>query len=822
MYKKLIAEELNNFCAPDVFGFETTSDLPEFEGTIGQTRAQSALEFGLDVSNSVQGFNIYALGQQGTGKMTTVKNLILKKAASETVPPDQCYVYNFAKPDYPRTLELHPGEGVIFQKDMVELTKVLRAEITKVFESKEYEKQKNKIFEALQIKQRDLFSELEDEAKNNSFSIRKLTHGLVVAPVKKDGEALTDEEFAALDADTKKNIEKMGKRLQEQLDDVVRQVRQGEKEAKKRVRILEREIAQEEVRQWIAELQSKYRESETVLKYLEEVYEDVLDNLSDFKAQEEGQQPAMMIVGMGMKPDKDFTRYKVNVMVDNKGITGAPVVIEENPTYFNLFGRVEHRVQNGMAFTDFTMIKAGSMHRANGGYIVIDALDLLKNIFAYDGLKRALKNRCISMDDVWEQYRMVSIATMRPEPIPLNVKVVLVGSPYIYYLLYNLDEDYKKLFKVKADFDGRMERNEGTLQKYASFIANSCRNNGLKPFDRTGVAKVVEYGSRLADHQEKLSARFGNVADLIMEADYWAGKDGSKVVSALHVEKARKEKIYRNSRIEDLMKEATLEDTLIIETSGSKVGQINALTVIGTGDYMFGRPSRITSRVFAGKAGVVNIERETKMSGKVHEKAIVILSSYIGGKYAHKKPISLSASIGFEQLYEGVEGDSATCAELYVLLSSITGIALKQNIAVTGSMDQHGEVQPVGGVNEKIEGFFDICAARGLDKSQGVIIPARNIRNLMLRSDVVDAVKKGNFHIYAIDKAEDALQVLTDMPAGEMNENGEYPEATVNHAVMKRLIELADAHKEKKKENSEEDKESVKLEKLARQNDKKG
>lgn len=816
MYKELTADELNRFCDPDGFEFETTKDLPEFEGTIGQKRAQSALEFGLDVSSG-QGFNIYVLGQQGTGKMTTVKNLIEKKAADEQVPYDQCYVHNFAKPDHPRILEFHSGEGLIFQKDMAELIKVLKVEITKVFESKEYEKQKSKIFDVLQIKQRELFSKLEDEAKNKSFSIRKLTHGLVIAPIKKDGEALTDEEFAALDADMKTVIESMGKKLQEQLDDVVRQVRQEEKETKKKVRILEREVAQEEVKPWIAELQSKYRESEMVVKYLEDVYEDVLDNLSDFKASEENQQQqAMMIIGMGMRAESDLTRYRVNVLVDNKNTTGAPVVIEENPTYFNLFGRVEHRVQNGMAFTDFSMIRAGSMHRANGGYIVIDSLDLLKSIFAYDGLKRVLKNRRISMDDIWEQYRMISMATMRPEPMPLNVKVVLVGSPYIYYLLYNLDEDYKKLFKVKADFDGRMDRNDDTLLKYASFIANSCRSNDLKPFDRSGVAKVVEYGSRLADHQGKLSARFGNVADLIMEADYWAGKDGSEVVNAGHVEKARTEKIYRNSRIEDLMKEATLEDTFIIETSGAKVGQINALTVLGTGDYMFGRPSRLTSRVFAGKAGVVNIERETKMSGKIHEKAIIILSSYLGGKYAHKKPISLSASIGFEQLYEGVEGDSATCAELYVLLSSIAGIPLKQNIAVTGSMDQHGEVQPIGGVNEKVEGFFDICAARGLDKSHGVIIPARNVRNLILKSDVVDAVKEGKFHIYTIDRAEDGLQILTGMPTGEMNESGEYPETTVNHAVMKRLTELAEAHKEKKKENSEENEESVKPEKLAR------
>jgi len=800
MYRELTVEELNRICNPGLFDFETTMDMPVVEGTIGQERALRALEFGLEFDGS-QGFNIYILGEQGTGKMTTIRNLLEKKASSEPVPNDQCYVYNFSRPDNPSLLEFPTGVGVLFQRDMDELIKVLRSEIPKVFESKEYERQKSDIIEALQIKQRKLFSDLEEEAKEKSFSIRKMPRGLVMAPIKKDGEPLSDDEYEALDSEMKQAIETTGKSLQDKLDDVVRQVRQEEKAAKEAMEDLDREAVLGAIAGWISELQSKYRDYEDVTSYLGAVKEDVLANVGDFKAAEEGgQQQAMAMVFGRATGEKDFTRYKVNVLVDNKDTRGAPVVIESNPTYLNLFGRVEHRVQNGMAFTDFTMIKAGSVHRANGGYLVVESLDLLKNIFSYEGLKRVLRNKKIAMDDVWEQYRMISTATMRPEAMPLKLKVVLVGSPFIYYILYNLDEEFRNLFKVKADFDGRMKRDNDSVVKYASFIANRCSAESLRPVDRSGVASLVQYGSRLAEHQEKLSARFGMVADILREADYWAGKAGSDVITEEHVQKARKEKIYRNSRIEDLIQEATLEDTFIVETSGKKVGQINGLAVLGTGDYIFGKPSRITSRVFAGKAGVVNIERETKMSGKIHEKAIMILSSYLGGKYAHKKPISLSASIGFEQLYEGIEGDSATCAEVYVLLSGIAGIPLRQDLAVTGSMDQHGEVQPIGGVNEKIEGFFDLCVARGLDGNHGCIIPARNVRNLLLKQEVMDAVGEGKFHIYPIDRVEQGLEILTGMQTGDMDQNDEYPEGTINRMVMDRLTALARAQRPEKKD----------------------
>jgi lon-related putative ATP-dependent protease len=800
MPEKLRIDELYKCCDMNIFKFNTTDDLPPFEGTIGQDRALKSLDFGISLEN--KGFNIFILGENGTGKMSTIRSILSKRALGESVPTDWCYVYNFKDPDAPIAIALEPGRAVTFQKDMDELIKILRIEIPKVFESKEYEKQKNIIVEEFQKKQKDLFSSLEDEAQTKGFSIRKTVSGLLIVPIKKTGEPLNEEEFDALDEKTKKKIEEMGKTLQEKLDDVVRTLREGEKLVKDLLSRLEREAALSAVGHLIDELKSKYRDDEKITIYLENVREDILSHIEDFKTSEE-QTPAIPFMKVP-KAEPTFTRYSVNVLVNNKECKGAPVVFESNPTYFNLFGRIEHKIQYGIAITDFSMIKAGSMHKANGGYVVINVLDLLRNIFAYDALKRSIRNREIKIEDVWEQYRLVSTTTLKPEAIPLNIKVILVGNPYLYYLLYSLDEEYRELFKVKADFDSRMDRTEENIHKYASFIAAKCKDDKLLPFDRSGVAKVVEFGSRLADHQGKLSSKFSEITDLINEAHYWALKAKSKVVMSEHVERAIDERVYRNNRIEERLREMIAEGTLIVETSGERVGQINGLAILDIGDYSFGKPSRITAKAYAGKAGVVNIERETKMSGKIHEKAILIITNYLGSKYAIKKPISLSASITFEQLYEIVEGDSATCAELYALLSSIANIPLKQNIAVTGSMDQNGDVQPIGGVNEKIEGFFELCKLRGLDGSHGVIIPRRNVKHLMIKKEVVNAVKEGKFAIYPIDRLEEGLEILTGMSAGELKEDGTYPEGTVNHLVVKRLTEISEALKEKKEEEEKE------------------
>jgi lon-related putative ATP-dependent protease len=803
----LTFDKLYRFCDPDIFTFNTTEDLPDFKETIGQERALHALDFGLSLEST--GFNIFILGEHGTGKMTTVRSFLSQKAMNEPVPQDWGYVYNFKDSDVSVAISLDPGSAVIFQKDMEELIKILKAEIPKVFESKEYEKQKNKIIEEPQKQQKDIFSSLEEEAQEKGFSVRKTVSGLIIIPVKKTGEPLTEDEYELLDENTRKKIDEIGKTLQEKLNDVVRIARESEKMVKESIGRLEKEAALSSVGHLIDELKNKYKDHEKITTYLEDVKEDILEHLDDFKAQEE-QAPPLPFMKLP-KTEPIFTRYTVNVLVNNKDCKGAPCIFESNPTYFNLFGRIEHKFQYGIALTDFSMIKAGSLHKANGGYIVINALDLLRNIFAYDSLKRAIRNKEIKIEDVWEQYRLISTTTLKPEAIPLDVKVILVGNPYLYYLLYNLDEEYRELFKVKADFDSRMGRTEGNINKYASFVTTLCREEKLLPFDRAGVAKVVEFGSRLAEHQNKLSSRFSDIADILREASYWASKSNNNIVSDGHVQKAIDERIFRTNRIEEHLREMILEGTIIVDTKGEKVGQVNGLAVIDLGDYSFGKPSRITAKTYAGKAGVVNIERETKMSGKIHEKAILIITNYLGSRYAAKKPISLSASITFEQLYEMVEGDSASCAELYALISSISGIPLKQSIAITGSMDQNGEVQPVGGINEKIEGFFDLCRLTGFNGSQGVIMPTRNVKNLMLKKDVVEAVKDGKFFIYPIQRVDEGIEIITGTQVGELMDDGTYPEGTINYLVVKRLAEISEAlEKKKEKEEEKEEKEKDK------------
>ena len=802
MAVKLTIEDLYRCCEPDFFEFRTTEEILDLSELIGQERALKSIDFGLSLEN--RGFNIFALGEAGTGKSHAIRSILLEKASHEPVPNDWCYIYNFKDPDAPLAVSIEPGRAAVFQKDMSDLIKGLTVEIPKVFESKEYEKQRSNIVVEFQQKQKELFSSLDEEALSKGFAIRRGEQGLLIVPVNKSGEPLTGEEFAALDEDSKTRAEEIGKMLQEKLNDIGRSVRQAEKMLREMLNKLERQIALGAVGHLIDELGEKYIDHMKIQAYLEAVKEDILSHLDDFKPTEEQAAPPMPFMKMP-KPEVSFARFVVNVIVNNGEKNGAPVVFESNPTYLNLFGKLEYKVQYGMALTDFTMMKAGSLHRANGGYIVINALDLLKNIFSYDSLKRAIKNREIRVEDVWEQYRLMSTTAMKPEAIPLQVKVILTGIPHIYYMLYNLDDEYRELFKVKADFDSRMVRTSETMMQYAAFIASCQKDEGLLPFDNEGVAKVVEYGSRLAAHKDKLSTRFSVIADLLRESDYWAKKSDSRVVGAKHIVQALDERVYRVNRIEDTIQEMMVEDTLIVNTSGEKVGQVNGLAVLDLGDYSFGKPSRISARTYVGKAGVVNIERETKMSGRIHEKAIMIITSYLGSKYAAINPISLSAFITFEQLYEMVEGDSATCAELYALLSSISGVPLNQSFALTGSMDQNGDVQPIGGVNEKIEGFYHLCKIRGLDGSHGVIIPKRNIKHLMLKQEVVNAVKDGKFSIYAIDRVEEGLEILTGMPVGELKEDGTYPEGTVNCLIVKRFEEISKALEKKRGKDKEKD-----------------
>jgi lon-related putative ATP-dependent protease len=799
MITKIAPEALYKRCDPDTFKFKTTEDVEGFSGAIGQEKALRSLDFGLTMDSA--GFNIFALGESGTGKMTTIKALVKEKASKEQTPKDWCYVYDFKDPDNSIAISLEPGSGLAFQREMDDLIKRLRIDIPKAFESKEYETQRNKIIEDFQQKQSEYFSRLDEEARSRGFTVKRGPTGVLIVPAKENGELLTKEEFDALSEKDRKKIEDTGRVFQEKLNDVVRVLRDADKLVRDLLAKLERMVALDLVGPLVETLKTRYRKNEKIAKYLDDAKEELLSHLDEFRTHEE--QPSPIPFLKMSKQEPSFVKYGVNVIVNNGELAGAPVVFESNPTYLNIFGRIEYKVTYGMASTDFTMVRAGSLHKANGGYLIIDTMELFKNPFSYDALKRALKNREIKIEEILEQYRLISTSGLKPEPIPLDVKVILTGSPYVYYLLHALDEESRELFKVKADFENRMDRTTENVQHYAAFIAYVQKEEKLLPFDRTGVASIIEFSSRFADHQDKLSTKLSSITDLMRESHYWARTAKSKVVKGVHVTKAVDEKIFRVNRVEERLREMMVEDTLIVHTSGELVGQVNGLAVLDLGDYSFGKPSRISAKTFMGRAGVVNIERETKMSGKIHEKAILIIASYLGGKYATKQPISISASITFEQLYEMIEGDSATCAELYALLSSISGVPLKQSLAVTGSMDQNGEVQPIGGVNQKTEGFFALCKARGLNGTHGVIIPRRNLKNLSLMGEVVEAVKKGKFSIYTIDKMEEGLEILTGMPAGQMRKDGTYPEGTVNYLVAKRLAEISETMA-KMKEREEE------------------
>ena len=782
----LTPDKLRWQCDPNRFSFKTTDDTPPLDDIIGQARALNSLDMGLGMKS--HGYNIFVLGEGGTGKSSIIKAQLDKASSREETPDDWCYVFNFQDPDVPNALSLPAGKGCALKIDMEELVVTLRKGIPQVFESKDYEQHRDEVYEGQQERTKAVLSRIEQQAQEKGFILKKSAGGLSILPAK-EGKALPQKDFEALSSSEKARIEEEGKFLQERLSDAVREIRKVESEAKKRITALDREMVHYVIHPLINDLLEKYRDYPEVVSYLENVKEDALNRLDDFRPKEE---PPLPIPGIKIgTTEPPVERYSVNLLVNNSDTEGAPVVIETNPTYYNLFGRIEHRVQYGVAVTDYTMIQAGSVLKANGGYLVLDALDLLKNIFAYDAIKRMIKTSEAKIEDVWEQYRLVSSTTLKPEPIPVDIKVILKGDPFIYYLLYRLDKEYRKFFKVKSDFDNQMERSDENIEKYAAFIALQCREEKLVPFDRSGVARVIEQSVRIAGDQEKLTAQFNEVSDLIKEASFWAERGGSQTVNASFVEQAVRERIYRNSRIEDKLRELITEGTFLIETEGAVAGQINGIAVLSLGDYSFGKPSRITARTYLGDSGVVNIEREVKMSGRIHNKALMILTSFLGSRFAQKTPMSLSASICFEQLYDEVEGDSATCTELYALLSCLADLPLNQGIAVTGSMNQLGEVQPVGGVNQKIEGFFDVCVAKGLTGKQGVILPAKNIRHLMLKTEIVKAVEKGEFSIYPIEHVDEGVELLTGVPVGERKADGTYPEGSVNDRVSKKLKGLA-------------------------------
>lgn len=783
---RLTVDKLRWICDPEQFDFETTAALPDLDDAIGQKRAMRSIEFGLDMETT--GFNLYISGETGTSRTSTIRNILKKRALLDPKPDDWVYVNNFKDSDSAISLSLPAGMGTALSADMKELVEAIRKDIPKALESPEYETRRSEIVDEYQKSSNDLFQTLEKESSKHGFSLQRTVSGLVIVP-QKNGQNYTQEEYDALTDKKRDKLDQLGKKLTDLLNDVLRQVRDNEKATKEAFQKADRELGMSCLGHRLAPIKEKYAELPKVLTYLETVQEDILNNLEDFKPQ--AGQP--QIPGIKMpRQEPTFERYDVNVLVDNKETTGAPVIFESNPTYNNLFGRIEHVMQyGGTAVTDFTMIRPGALHRANGGYLVIDAREVLINPFVWDALKRCIRTGEIRIEDVLEQYRFMTMVTLKPEALPLKTKIIMIGTPWIYYLLFYMDPDYRKFFKVKAEFDSRVARTPEIMRDYALFVATHCRCEGLLHFDRIAIARLLEYTSRMVEDQNKFSSQFMEIADFIREASFWAKKDGHEIVTGSDVMRAAEEKEYRVNRIEERMQELYDDGTIMVDTDGTVVGQINGLSVIGLGDHTFGRPARITARVYAGQAGMVNIEREVKLSGPIHDKGVMILTGFLGGIFATKYPLSLSASICFEQSYDGIEGDSASSTELYALLSALSGVPIKQGIAVTGSVNQRGQIQPIGGVNYKIEGFFAVCRSKGLTGNQGVMIPKANERHLMLDDEVIAAVAEGKFHIWSIETVEQGIEILTGIPAGLRTKAGLFPKQSIFAMVQKRLDTMA-------------------------------
>lgn len=787
-------DDLYNECDPDQFDFSTTSDLEPLSRVIGQPRAVEALDFGVGIDQ--EGFNIFAFGPAGTRKKELIQKFFDEAAESEHIPSDWCYVNNFEEPHKPNAIQLEPGMGAEFRDDMEQLSEDLHNALSVAFESEEYRTRIQEIQGEIQEKQGEALEELRTKAEERNMKMVRTPAGFAFAPTR-DGEVMSPEEFQELPEEERERLEELTPELQEELQTILHQVPKWQRETRERVQELNREMAGLAVGGLIDALREKYQDFPEILEFLDAVLDDVIKNARRIVAEEE-QQPGprqmMAMSAMGQSQPADsltLRRYHVNLLVDHSLTEKSPVVYEDNPTYQNLVGRVEHRALMGALITDFNLIKPGSLHRANGGYLILDARKVLLEPFAWDGLKRALRSGQIQIESPGRTYSPISTVSLEPEPIPLNMKVALIGEPLLYYLLNALEPDFPELFKVAADFDDRMDRDSNDLSLYAQLIGDLAKKFELRPLDRNAVARVIERSSRMTGDSEKLSIRTREIADLLREADYWSGKNDREVITEEDIQTAIDAGIYRSDRLRERVQEGILRETILIDTEGEKVGQVNGLSVLNLGDFSFGRPTRITARTRIGKGEVVDIEREVELGGAIHSKGVFILSALLGARYAGRHPLSLHASLVFEQSYSGVEGDSASLAELFALLSSIAEVPIRQSLAVTGSVNQHGVVQAIGGVNEKIEGFFDICKSRGLTGDQGVLIPKSNRKHLMLRQDVVEAASDGRFAVYAIETIDQGLELLTGMPAGEPDEEGSYPEDTVNGIIQQRLREMA-------------------------------
>ncbi len=793
----LPAAKLYHTFDPAALPFETTAEIADGQEIIGQQRAIDAIRFGIGMRH--QGYNLFALGPNGTGRQTIISRFLHQRAVGKPVPDDWCYVYNFEQPYKPRALRLPPGKAATLREDMKTLVTELASVLPALFAGEEYQAQKRALEEELRGLQVEALEKLREEAKQQDIALIQTPNGFAFAPLKEGGEVIGPDEFMQLDAEVRQTIEERVTALGEALQHIKEQKPKLQRDMQGRLRELNERVVTFSVTPLLDELRQKYSDLEAVRDHLDAVQRDVVANFDTFLQDEESSGRQMLGAALGIASAERHaspSRYEVNVVVDNGSTAGAPVVFLDQPRYQELVGRVEHVAQMGALVTDFTLIKPGALHVANGGYLVIDALKLLTESFAWEGLKRALRKRAINIESLGQVYSLISTVSLEPEPIPLDVKVVLIGERSLYYLLSGADPEFNELFKVSADFEDEMGRDTDSALAYARVIAEVSRDEALRPFERGAVARVVEYGSRLVEDTTKLSTHMQSITDLLREADYWAGDAGATTVRPEDVQRALDMQTYRAGRIQEQMQEAILRDRVLIDTEGAVVGQVNGLSVYQIGGHSFGRPSRITARIRMGGGEVIDIERQVDMAGPIHSKGVLILAGFLGQRFAVEQPLSLSATLVFEQSYAGVEGDSASSAELYALLSAIADAPIRQSLAVTGSVNQRGAIQAIGGVNEKIEGFYDVCRARGLTGQQGVLIPVANVDNLMLRRDVVEAAAAGQFHIYPVSDVDEGIALLTGLPAGEPDEAGEYPADSVNGRIVARLKKLAETQRD--------------------------
>ena len=788
------AADLRCVCDPKIFKFKNTREIKPLDGVIGQKRAVQAIEFGLNMKSA--GYNIFVTGVEGTGKSTIVRELVSKHARTLPRPDDWCLVNNFKDHFRPKAIAVPSGKAVQFSKKMTKFVEDLKKDLPKAFESEGYLKRLSGIKARYSDKQNRLFQKIDKFATRHNLQIQKSEQEIETVPVV-DGVPLTAEDYSKLPNDKRIAIEASIRRVQEQIEMASVEIDKMNQSLHIDVEKLMDEVTLAVVKNRLEKIRSDFKDSTSILNHLDEIEQDIVENVQYFMPPDPGNAKEENI--FRLPPKSNLQRYQVNALTNREPAKGAPVIFETNPTYHNVMGRIEKRAYMGTVTTDFTMVKAGSLLNANGGFLIMDMESLMMHPYVWEALKRALQAKYLQIEDIAEETGFGTVS-LRPAPIPLEVKVILLGSYEDFEVLQNYDHRFNKIFKVRADFDYEVERNAGTVQQYARFIARVCNEENLLPFTPKGVATIVEYGEKYVSDKNKLSIRFGPLLGVLKEADYWARKNKARLITDRYVVRAFNEHRFRYNLYEEKTHESYLDNTIMIDVGGEVVGQVNALAVYQIGNFSFGRPVRITAETFMGKDGVINIEREAKLSGSTHDKGVLILSGYMGRTFAQNYPLNLSISITFEQSYSGIDGDSASSTELYAIISSLSGIPIKQEIAVSGSVNQKGQIQAIGGVNQKIEGFFEVCKTNDLTGKQGVMIPRANVKNLMLRKEVIDAVKKRKFHVYQVSTVEEGIEILTGVPAGKADKNGNYPDGTVYGAVQKKLAHYFERSRQLKKE----------------------